>query len=399
MSLLKEVHHVVVGGGPNLVCRWPRQGGIWHWGDEVLVAYIEAPCQYKQHKEVGHGLEGIWKRGYVRLRRSVDRGLTWSDAGKVFDNSLSVEEQREILRLDDYSFNDVDGPRSPQDREAIDMSSPDAILIMGRAFVGSPRGDGDRRRGQVTYCFRSPDRGHWWERVPSILWPDHSHAVIELANNYLKLGGSRLLCWLVASGAPQHAPDLKVGFVPQLYASVDHGQTWDFYSEIYCDPTGRVDACYPHIVVLPSGTWLCFMGLGYRGVGRRDLWRTAICASEDEGLNWSPPRLIQAWTISPFPLLLDDGRLVVIFMRRDLDPTGLYATVSEDEGRRWAPPLMLRGDTLSSGVLGCVDGGYPVAIQMEDGRILTAYYWQHEDPDVPWYGGRKFIGGTFFELG
>jgi len=35
---------------------------------------------------------------------------------------------------------------------------------------------------------------------------------------------------------------------------------------------------------------------------------------------------------------------------------------------------------------------------LDHGRIFTAYYWQHDDPDVPWYGGRKFIGGTFFRL-
>ena len=392
---VRDVEHVGVGGGPNLVCHWPRQGGIWRWGSEVLVAYIEAPCSYKQHKEVGHGLEGIWRHGYVRLRRSVDGGVTWSDAGKVFDNSLSIGKQREILRLNEYSFNDVDGPRSPQ-REAIDISSPDAILIMGRAFVGRELEGGGYE--QVTYCFRSPDRGNRWEQVPSILWPHHTRAVIELASNSLKLGGSRLVCWVVASGAPQQAPDLKVGYVPQLYASVDHGQTWDFYSEVYCDPTGRVDACYPHVVPLPSGRWLCSMGMGWVGAGRRDLWCTGLSVSDDEGLNWSAPHLIQAWTISPFPLLLADGRLVVVFMRRSPDPTGLYAIVSEDEGGHWSAPVHLRGDTLSAGVLGCVDGGYPVAIQMDDGRIFTAYYWQHDDPDVPWYGGRKFIAGTFFRL-
>lgn len=45
-----------------------------------------------------------------------------------------------------------------------------------------------------------------------------------------------------------------------------------------------------------------------------------------------------------------------------------------------------------------MDGGYPVALQMDDGRIFTEYFWQHDDPDVPWHGGRKFIAGTFFRL-
>ena len=85
-------------------------------------------------------------------------------------------------------------------------------------------------------------------------------------------------------------------------------------------------------------------------------------------------------------------------MRRSPDPTGLYVIVSDDEGDHWSEPVTIRDDTISAGPGWSVDGGYPVAAQMADGRIFTAYYWQHDDPDVPWHGGRKFIGGTFFRI-
>ena len=85
-------------------------------------------------------------------------------------------------------------------------------------------------------------------------------------------------------------------------------------------------------------------------------------------------------------------------MRRNPDPTGLYAIVSEDEGLHWSQPLCIRDDTIPAGPRGVIDGGYPVAVQMDDCRIFTAYYWQHHDPDVPWHGGCKFIAGTFFRL-
>ncbi len=45
--MIKNIEHVVVGGGKNLLCHWPRQGGIWNWGQELLAAYIESPCSYK----------------------------------------------------------------------------------------------------------------------------------------------------------------------------------------------------------------------------------------------------------------------------------------------------------------------------------------------------------------
>jgi hypothetical protein len=187
-------------------------------------------------------------------------------------------------------------------------------------------------------------------------------------------------------------------YSPQLYASEDHGASWNPYGEIYRDPTGLIAASYPHVVVLPSGRWLCFLGCWYVAGGARVRW-TSLCHSDDEGLNWSQPRRVHVWSVSPFPILLRDGRLVVVFMRRRPDPTGLYAIVSEDEGAHWSRPLVIRDDTVAAGPLGSVDGGYPVAIQVADGRVFVAYYWQHDDPDVPWHGGRKYIGGTFFTLG
>ena len=39
-----------------------------------------------------------------------------------------------------------------------------------------------------------------------------------------------------------------------------------------------------------------------------------------------------------------------------------------------------------------------VAVELKDGRLFTAYYWQVQEHDLPWPGGRKHIDGTFFEL-
>jgi len=102
--------------------------------------------------------------------------------------------------------------------------------------------------------------------------------------------------------------------------------------------------------------------------------------------------------VSPFPLLLKDGRIAVVYMRRNPDPTGLYAIVSKDDGQTWSEPVCLRDDTVAAGPRGVIDGGYPLAVEMDDGRIFTVYYWQHDDPDVSWHGGHKFIGGTYFRI-
>ena len=206
MSAFSEIEHIVIGGGPDLVCHWPRQGGLWCWGDEILAAYIEAPCKYTDPEQVGHGQGGIWQRGYVRLRRSTDAGATWTDSGVVFDNAQPVEAQRRALRLDDY-----EGHRGP-DRESIDLSSPDTVLLMGRAWCGDEHDlpDGSTAHGNVTYGFRSPDRGRRWESVPSILWPHHTSTVVELANNVMPLGGARAVCWLVGSGGIEGVSEARL---------------------------------------------------------------------------------------------------------------------------------------------------------------------------------------------
>lgn len=396
---VRDIEHVVIGGGENLVCHWPRQGGIWRWGEEILVAYIESPCAYRDPREVGHGQEGIWKQGYVRLRRSVDGGATWGDAGVLFDNSLPVEEQRQILRLDAYRL-DEHGRHVGPERERIDMGSEDAIMLMGRSWCGveSQAAVGTVVRDNVTYCFRSDDRGHSWEQTPSIIWPHSTRTVVELANNYLKAGDGRLFCWMVGCGGIEGVAEVGGRtYSPQLYASDDEGENWEFFSDIYCDTENRIAASYPHVVPLESGRWLCFLGCWHQAAGSRIRW-ASVCASDDGGLNWSALRRIQAWAVSPFPLRLGDGGVVVVYMRRSPDPTGLYAIVSEDDGESWSAPVCLRNDTIEAGPRGGIDGGYPVAVQMDDGRIFTAYYWQRDDADVPWHGGRKFIGGTYFRL-
>ena len=389
---IKDIHHVTIGGGQDLMCHWPRQGGLWRWGDELLAGYIESPCDYTDPRQGGHGQSGIWDKGYVRLRRSQDDGM-------LFNNGASVAEQRRVLRLDEYGTARDGSPSGPP-RDVLDMSGKEAVFMMGRAWCGDEVSIQDNRavRNNIAYCYRSIDRGHQWETTPSILFPHHTKTVVELANNVAPLGDGRYVAWLVGYGgvegasSPQGAP-----YSPQLYVTEDQGVSWHFYGEIYGDPSHRIAAFYPQILFLPDGRWLCVLGCWYQAAGARLRW-TAVTISDDKGLSWSPPRKIHMWSVSPFPLLLRDGRIVLIYMRRNPDPTGLYAIVSEDLGVTWSKPVCLRDDTVRTGPTGLVDGGYPVAIQMADNRIFAAYYWQHDDQDVPWYGGRKYIAGTFFRV-
>jgi hypothetical protein len=389
MGSAQGVRHIMLGGGENLLCLWPRHGLLRIWGSELLTAYMESPCGYRHPQEAARDHTGIWKRGCLRLRRSVDGGETWADAGKAFDNSLPYDRQRQVLHLDEYRR--CDGPAMEQ----LDMRVPEAVFLMGRAWCGDDL-PALRVRAPVLYCLRSTDKGGSWSAIPSVLWPAHSGYLTGFANNVLRTSGGDLL----ASVAGQNTIEKScaaAGCGPQLYGSLDEGATWTFRGEIWNDPAGRVAGSHPRIVQLASGRWLCFMECRHaEGDARTPC--TAVCLSEDEGLNWSAARTIAAWTDGPFPLRLRDGRLIVIFMRTAPDPTGLFFIVSEDDGLHWSRPICLRDDALRTGPRGIIGGAYPVAEQLDDGRVFAVYGWEHDDEDVPWYGGRNFIAGTFFDV-
>ena len=92
---------------------------------------------------------------------------------------------------------------------------------------------------------------------------------------------------------------------------------------------------------------------------------------------------------SPWPLRLRDGRIVVLFARRKAPP-GIGLLVSEDDGATWSAEGIVRDDG-SGG-----DLGYPVATELDDGRIFTAYYFMEDDGNN--FGGTRHIAGSFFRV-
>ena len=385
-----RIGHFTVAGGQNLQCFWPGYGGLWQWGDELLVAFVESPCAYRHPQEAARDLNGAWKRGYVRLRRSLDGGLTWADDGKAFDNSLSFEKQRQILGLDEYR-----GHALPA-REPMDHMSRDTLQLMGRAWCGDEI-PGTRMRHSMAYCIRSADRGHRWESAPGIVLPHHTTSVIPYANNTLRCADGSMIAWLGAADGSECTGQRVAYYGPALYRSEDGGASWHFSAEIACDPARRIAYASPRILPLPSGRWLCFMNAWFMAAPTPLRW-PALCWSDDLGLNWSAPRCIAAWSWSPYPLRLSDGRLVMLSVRCAPNPVGLFCIVSSDDGASWSRPILLRTATLFAGSQGTVDLGCPVAVERSPGSILVLYDWQNRDEDVPWYGGRSFIAGTQFEL-
>ena len=387
---LKNLEHIRICYAKDTVCHWPRFGGIWYWpeDDEILLGHIHSHSEYKDPQDKAHGEHGIWRNATNRFQRSLDGGATWGEEFDLYDNRRHLRDQWEWLGLDRFTRKPI-RRNNEVERPDIDMSHPDSVLYTSGAWVGLPSVRGGKvYHERVVWGLRSADRGRTWEDHPVIFRPQMGDNVAVFNNFYLVLPDGRLLGCL----GPILRGNLGMKRAPQLYMSTDQGVTWHYVSTIHFDPNTLETFSYPKVLLLPSGRLFCSLGMW---AGSAAVRYTAVTHSDDLGNTWAPPRRIDRWSVSPYSILLRDGRIVIVYIVRCQPPMRMCCIVSEDEGKTWSEEIVLRDD---SPPVSDQDGGYPVAVELKDGRIFTAYYWQVEENDLPWPGGRKHIAGTFFEL-
>jgi len=354
---LLDVEHFRIAGREDTYCAWPWTGGIENFGGgEIAITFTERPCAYRTLDDVEHHETGARQV----LLRSFDGGQTWPEGERV------------VLRDNRIPFNALFPEGWGEDqRETIDMFQPDAVLSAWRSREKDP---------PVAFVLRSADKGRTWERVPIVLDRFHLHSIWG-GTHYLKRPSGVLL---LAMGGYAHPgrPGRSV-----LYGSTDHGLHWYYVSTIGYEWRDEMTCHYPCPVALPNGRILCT--LGYR-LDKGGVSWTSLVHSYDEGWTWSGPRRINRWGDNAFLLRLRDGRLVCVWGYR-FPSYGIRGAVSGDEGSTWSEEFVIREDG------GSGDLGYPVATELEDGRIFTAYYFNVED-GVHLNGGRRFIAGSTFRI-
>ncbi len=390
---LADVQHSKLCYSKDRMCAHPRQCPIHNYGDgHITVIHHHAPSAYRVRNDIRHGQFGYKGRAKILLQRSFDHGQTWPTAQEVviWDDSLPLEAKRAILRQ-------ADDPTLP--RAEIDLSSPSSSVYFARPATGPERADG--RPALECYAFRSGDRGHTWETVPTRVHPPTGLSYVHIdAGPPAQFGdGTQLVVASIGSDEGNTA----LG----IYGTDNNGLSWSYVSEVASDPTGRGRPTYGVLLLLPSGRLQCYM-LNIQGI------RNAIqmSYSDDGGYSWSEPQPIIAWGQSPWvaltrthvwsgarrqgvhyrspwPLRLRDGRIVVIFGRRQ-PPFGMGLIVSEDDGATWSAEAVIRADASDW------DLGYPVATELDDGRIFTAYYYMEDDGNN--FGGTRHIAGSHFRL-
>jgi hypothetical protein len=396
--VLTDIRHTKLCYDKARMCAHPRQCPMGNFGSgEIVVLHHHAPCAYETPEDVSHGPFGYKGRAKILLQRSLDHGETWPHCNDVvvWDDSLPLEEKRSLL----WKADDPDAAR-----DEIDLSGPDSMVYFPRPATGPE--DDSGRAGPECFAFRSGDRGRSWDAVPTRVSPPPGYNYVHV-DGYAPVKFSDGTVMVAATVQDTNAGVKERRDIVALYGSDDGGITWEYLAEVAHDPSGKGRPTYANLLQLPGGRLQCYM-LNIDGI------RNAIqlACSDDGGFNWSDPKPIVAWGQSPWvtqkggyawsgarrknyhyrspwPLRLRDGRIVVLFGRRKR-PFGIGLIISEDEGESWSSEAVLRADASD------VDLGYPVATQLDDGRIFTAYYFMEDDGNN--LGGTRFIAASFFKV-
>lgn len=133
-------------------------------------------------------------------------------------------------------------------------------------------------------------------------------------------------------------------------------------------PAGGADSFdEANLLVLDNGEILCAIRNHNDGFMR-------LSRSSDGGKSWSGPEKTPVRGFPQHLLELSDGRILATYGYR-YPPMGIRGCISRDGGKSWDidKELIIRADADSS------DIGYPVSIELDDGRVMTIYYFSSPD--------------------
>lgn len=365
-SQVQPQHVVVHKPAPGRALGWPANGGLWSWGDEILVMYLD--CPYKDHPGFSnHDSDPSHPSSKWMTSRSLDGGLTWGDHRTAFPDLAANRASLKPVPL----------------REPLDFSDPQLIVN----FHWDGLGDGCR-----TFLYYSPDKGKSW-KGPFDNIPLFDFKSMAGRTDYEVAGPRRLTAWFPCV-------ELREGpwYRESTYAifTNDGGLTWNKGPRTSrplgdCGQ-GRNKSEYgamPSTVRVDAQTLVSAFRSGVTPPqGARTGWIDAT-RSTDNGKTWRGVggHLMDLPTLNSSPPALSrlpDGRLVCSWGYRLPDdgsgPTAIQARVSADRGETWGETLTLRRDGFD------YDIGYVRQAVRPDGKVVTVYYYRtREDGQSPTY--------------
>jgi len=338
----RPVESTVVYKEKGRFAGWPANGGIWSWGDEVVVGFTLG--YYKANLLGGHAIDS-GKPSVVRQARSRDGGVTWTVEIPSFLDENDKEHK----------------PTNPPG--GIDFTAPDLAVKF--------------RQGNYYYSLDRCKTWHGPYRMPTF-----GRKGLLARTDYLVESKHRLTAFLAAT-----KDNGKEG-QPLCARTTDGGKTWNLVGWI-CEqpPQGYGYAIMPSTVRLTSGAYLSMIRRGGVLDGKRKWWLEPYL-SNNEGASWhrlDEPRIDNGGNPASM-IRLGDGRIALTYGWRH-PPYGIRARISDDEGRTWGREIILRQDGASW------DLGYPRTVQRSDGKCLTIYYYHHADQP------ERYIACTIWDPG
>ena len=297
-----------------------------------------------------HPSHGLGSGSNVELWVSDDSGCSWTLRSTLSD----LGDDPEAIRMN----------------HAVGLRGDGALVALVSGYQS-----GQRLPFLPLQCCLSDDEGRTWRRH---LLPDDGVPFGDI----LPLPDGRLVCTLYRrlSSSPRRSEVL-------LTFSEDNGLTWTAGPPI-------AEGSETHLLRCHDGTWLAavrancpdrFDGALPHGGGE---W---LYRSSDSGRSWDEGKPISPQGQENAHLLqLRDGDLICCFTSRIPGLFGVVARRSEDGGATWSTPVVLIGSPACDWHK--TDCGYPSSIELDDGRVVTAYYFGPKRPEwsasgLPWHQG------------
>lgn len=284
---------------------------------------------------------------------SRDGGLSWSRDTAKATHPLYLRKDGGLTYASAYGWREVPKQREAEFRQqglTVRDVRPDVVAYLSGAYAFLRRGDEDQGK-------RTP------VPVPSGLsLMNYNSAALCVTRNGVRLHavyGRR-------SGSPN-----ATSFVLR---SADDGESWDLLpiaGPVKSATGDTIGFDETAVTELPDGRILALMRPDPDRHGF--LWQAESC---DAGKTWSLPVMTPMWGYPAHLLPLRDGRLLSTYGYRKA-PMGIRACLSRDGGHTWdiERELVLRADGKRSGS----DLGYPLTTELDDGSLLSIYYFTCAD--------------------
>jgi phosphohistidine swiveling domain-containing protein len=155
------------------------------------------------------------------------------------------------------------------------------------------------------------------------------------------------------------------------YQFSDDGYTWtepklipiDYKNDLYCEP---------HVIELNNGEVL--VGIRFHPDFNHGIMKTVGIVSKNNISSWGEPFFFDIDGMPPHFFRHSSGAIIMTYGKRT-EPRSEMAIVSFDDGNTWSKPTVISKFSDSG------DLGYPSSVELNDGKILTAYY-QHDVGEV-----------------